>query len=156
MIDIFNHRHFLINPFLSRAIAVMAKSGSESSISETCDSVKETIKPYENDRNENEIGDKNTDVTLKEALEVPKANMGKRGSLTSAKSLHELKHEASSCKKDDLDDTSKTSSTDKEVKGIRPSKSDTSLTESFVVVDSEYNKRKQCQNVLREGKPIPN
>lgn len=39
-------------------------------------------------------------------------------------------------------------------RGIRPSKSDTSLTDSFVVVDSEYGGRKKGQgnqNILREG-----
>lgn len=134
---------------------MLAKSGSESSISETCDSVKGAKKSYESERNEIENVDKTEDVTIKEALEVPKANMGKRGSLTSAKSLHELKHEASSSKKDDHDVMKKASSVDKEVKGIRPSKSDTSLTETFVVIDNEYNKRK-CQNFLREGMPLSN
>lgn len=89
-----------------------------------------------------------------EALDVPKANMGKRGSLTSAKSLHELKHEPAveTNKTDNGEDGNK--STHPEGKGIRPSKSDTSLTESFVVIDNEYSKRKHCPNVLREGKSI--
>lgn len=107
--------------------------------------------------------------------------MSKRGSLTSAKSLHEFKHEqekppvssnstpktrcsshktiepgcpicaaspaanASPKKNFSEDDASNKG------RGIRPSKSDTSLTESFVVVDGEYNKKKY-QNSLREGK----
>lgn len=127
----------------------MVKSGSESSISETCDSIKETINRAENEREG--VGKTNEATTVKEALEVPKANMGKRGSLTSAKSLHELKHEAAidPNKRDDKDDGNKSTAT--ESKGIRPSKSDTSLTESFVVIDSEYSKRKHCPNVLREG-----
>lgn len=40
-------------------------------------------------------------------------------------------------------------------RGIRPSKSDTSITDSFVVVDSEYGGKKKGQgnqNILREGK----
>lgn len=102
-------------------------------------------------------------------LELPRDLMSKRGSLTSAKSLHEFKHTTteakdvpvivsvsspaaasaaviSATKKGD-DDT--TSSSNKRG-GIRPSKSDTSLTESFVVVDNEY--KKKYQNALREGK----
>lgn len=95
--------------------------------------------------------------------------MTKRGSLTSAKSLHELKHDRSSvdddepkdkktrclahktpdpncsnCNVYDDDDGTKTI-------GIRPSKSDTSITDSFVVVDNDYSKKKN-QNALREGK----
>lgn len=113
--------------------------------------MKETIKSFDNERDE--ISEKGNEIIIKEALEVPKSNMGKRGSLTSAKSLHELKHEASveSGKKEDIDDGIKMAANDKEVKGIRPSKSDTSLTESFVVIDNEYSKRKHCPNVLREG-----
>lgn len=86
-----------------------------------------------------------------EALEVPKANMSKRGSLTSAKSLHELKHETEKSNRDiGLDGNKADEEGGCATKGIRPSKSDTSLTESFVVIDNEYNKRKY-QNVLREG-----
>lgn len=131
-------------------ILAINKSGSESSISENCDSMKETIKSFEAERDE--ISDKGDETAKMEALEVPKANMSKRGSLTSAKSLHELKHDSSiNNKAADNDDTSKPAGIEKEVKGIRPSKSDTSLTDSFVVVDNEYNKRKHCPNVLREG-----
>lgn len=34
---------------------------------------------------------------------------------------------------------------------IRPSKSDTSLTDSFVVVDNDYKKRNTSENILRKG-----
>lgn len=84
--------------------------------------------------------------------------MSKRGSLTSAKSLHELKREAVPESIDCIADTA----ADKNIagvgddaatttKGIRPSKSETSITDSFVVIDGEYSKRKHCQNYLREG-----
>lgn len=150
----------------------LQKSGSESSISEACDSVKETTKRFESERDD--CSDKEETVKAQSAtgseLEVPKCAMGKRGSLTSAKSLHELKHEPSidkekknqrcsahneinedcaKCKSD----VSRAADDDETVKGrgIRPSKSDTSLTDSFVVIDSEYNKKKN-QNLLRDGK----
>lgn len=107
--------------------------------------------------------------------------MSKRGSLTSAKSLHEFKHEQDKSPAPSNNPTPKTRcSSHKTIdpgcpicvaspaasaspkknfpeddasskgRGIRPSKSDTSLTESFVVVDGEYNKKKY-QNSLREG-----
>ena len=90
----------------------------------------------------------------KDALEIPTMNMSKRGSLTSAKSLHELKHDASTRRDDSVDSKLKPRKEDESsvtAKGIRPSKSDTSLTESFVVIDAEYNKR-NGHNALREGK----
>lgn len=126
--------------------AVITKSGSESSISETCDSSK--TEPTVDKGAPESTDDTRSIAVTKEALDIPITNMGKRGSLTSAKSLHELKHEVAneSSKKDDPDDAPKTES-----KGIRPSKSDTSLTESFVIIDNE-NKRKHCPNALREGK----
>lgn len=136
----------------------MAKSGSESSISEACDdSVKETSKRFEAEREDCSDKDENS-ITRKDVLDVPMANMSKRGSLTSAKSLHELKREPLL----ESIDSSADSSTDKNTvgngddatttKGIRPSKSETSITDSFVVIDGEYSKRKHCQNYLREGK----
>lgn len=154
----------------------LQKSGSESSISEACDSVKETSKRFESERERDDCSDKEETADQKplttNELDVPKCSMSKRGSLTSAKSLHELKHEPSvdkekkgrcsthneinencpTCKSEsvsrticaDDDETAKG-------RGIRPSKSDTSLTDSFVVVDNEYNKKKN-QNLLRDGK----
>lgn len=82
--------------------------------------------------------------------------MSKRGSLTSAKSLHELKHETEPQikRKDEIED-GKSSHVEEPTctKGIRPSKSETSITDSFVVIDNEYNKRKNhCH--LREGNSI--
>lgn len=126
----------------------MAKSGSESSISEACDTVKEETKTDETLPAETSDPENNT--ARKEALEVPIANMSKRGSLTSAKSLHELKHESQKLHRDNGADGNKADEDVGNTKGIRPSKSDTSLTESFVVIDNEYNKRKY-QNVLRDG-----
>lgn len=145
-------KHYI---FLSIALT---KSGSESSISEACDdSVKETSKRFEAERED--CSDKDDNSTIrKDVLDVPLANMSKRGSLTSAKSLHELKREPVL----ESIDSSADSPTDKNVngsaddpattKGIRPSKSETSITDSFVVIDGEYSKRKHCQNYLRKGK----
>lgn len=143
-------------------LAALAKSGSESSISEACDdSVKETSKRFEAERED--CSDKEENPTIrKDVLDVPLANMTKRGSLTSAKSLHELKRE----QVPESVDSGGDGSTDKNVsgsgddiptstKGIRPSKSETSITDSFVVIDGEYSKRKHCQNYLREGEFIP-
>lgn len=155
----------------------LQKSGSESSISEACDSVKETSKRFESERDD--CSDKEETVEQKSSnaneLDVPKCAMSKRGSLTSAKSLHELKHEPSvdkekknqknrctthteineNCPTCKSDSVSRANCADDEEavkgRGIRPSKSDTSLTDSFVVVDNEYNKKKN-QNLLRDGK----
>lgn len=152
----------------------LQKSGSESSISEACDSVKETSKRFESERDD--CSDKEEDAveaksTTVNELDVPKCAMSKRGSLTSAKSLHELKHEPSvdkekknrcsthneineNCAKCKSDVAARTTGADDDEtvkgRGIRPSKSDTSLTDSFVVVDNEYNKKKN-QNLLRDG-----
>lgn len=88
--------------------------------------------------------------------------MTKRGSLTSAKSLHEFKHQT------EIRDSAATTTTAQRAishpaktyseddvttkRGIRPSKSDTSLTESFVVVDgAELGGPKKNMNSLREG-----
>lgn len=83
--------------------------------------------------------------------------MSKRGSLTSAKSLHELKHEPEPemKRREDADDGNAAGGTDETTcaKGIRPSKSETSITDSFVVIDSEYNKRKGHSH-LREGNSL--
>lgn len=137
----------------------LAKSGSESSISETCDdNVKETEKRFETEREDCSDTEEKS-VIRKDILDVPMANMSKRGSLTSAKSLHELKREAVL----ESIDSSADSAADKNIsgsgddatapttKGIRPSKSETSITDSFVVIDGEYSKRKHCLNYLREG-----
>lgn len=128
---------------------VLVKSGSESSISETCDNVNESLKLTDKESEKNDDHKDNMD-TRKEALEVPKANMSKRGSLTSAKSLHELKHETEKTSRNACVEGTKSEDDTSATKGIRPSKSDTSLTETFVVIDNEYNKRKN-QNTLREG-----
>lgn len=110
-----------------------------------------------------------TSVATKNELELPRDLMTKRGSLTSAKSLHEFKRPA-----DDADDALSSQSGTKakqrispaaiknysedEIttkRGIRPSKSDTSLTESFVVVDADYGQKKNM-NSLRDGELISN
>lgn len=140
-------------------LAALTKSGSESSISEACDdSVKETSKRFEAEREECSDKDENSTIR-KDVLDVPLANMSKRGSLTSAKSLHELKREAvlesvDSCVESSTDKIMSGNGDDATTttKGIRPSKSETSITDSFVVIDGEYSKRKHCQNCLREGR----
>lgn len=129
----------------------LAKSGSESSISEACDSIKETSKRFEAEREQ--CSDKEDHAALlKDVLDLPKTGMSKRGSLTSAKSLHELKHEAT-IDTSSTEESGSSSMKPEEVppKGIRPSKSETSITDSFVVIDNEYGKRKGHGH-LREGK----
>lgn len=143
----------------------MTKSGSESSISEACDSNKE-LQPCETKDSKEQIErvnstekDDPTKVVRKEVLEIPMTNMSKRGSLTSAKSLHEFKREAmidepsgnqdSKCDGNDGKNIGDETSTN--TKGIRPSKSETSIIDSFVVVENENCKKKNHANVLRDG-----
>lgn len=104
--------------------------------------------------------DEDQSKARKEVLEIPKTNiMNKRGSLTSAKSLHELKREplideiTSTLDTDGSNDSKNTGdeASTSSAKGIRPSKSETSIIDSFVVVgDNEYGKKKGA-NALREG-----
>jgi len=174
---------------------MLVKSGSESSISEACDSsIKETSKRYEVEKEKDECSDNETVPVIKsdsvdsdstEKLKLTASVQPPRKlSMVSAKSLHELKHdtETEQTKKDSTVDSGNISSLvsptkmlksdDDEVRsgrGIRPSKSDTSLTESFVIVDSEYTagsttssainpvtlrkkpQNSQLQNLLRQG-----
>lgn len=137
----------------------MVKSGSESSISEACDNVKnaqsETVA-----RGESIEKDDPTKTIRKEVLEIPATNMSKRGSLTSAKSLHELKREPMIDEKSGNADSKTEDGETKAAgddgpstsKGIRPSKSETSIIDSFVVVENEYARRKNNANFLREGR----
>lgn len=85
--------------------------------------------------------------------------MSKRGSLTSAKSLHELKREplpdepsGNQASKADNESKATGDEASSSSKGIRPSKSETSIIDSFVVVENEYARRKNNANALREGK----
>lgn len=136
----------------------MAKSGSESSISEACDNIKNAQQELV-ERVESTEKDETTKTIRKEILEIPIANMSKRGSLTSAKSLHELKREpmidepSGNPEKADNPDTKITDEASTSTKGIRPSKSETSIIDSFVVVENEYARRKNNANCLRDGKP---
>lgn len=132
------------------------KSGSESSISEACDNTKNA----QPERNESTEKDDAPKTIRKEILELPATNMSKRGSLTSAKSLHELKREPMidepSGNVDAKAEDGQTKATGDDApstsKGIRPSKSETSIIDSFVVVENEYARRKNNANFLREGK----
>lgn len=151
---------------------VLLKSGSESSISEACDSVKESSKRFETEKDECSDNEKPIPITAEVKPE-------RKPSLVSAKSFHEFKDESKKSKadedrklaikircnsnietEDDLNavGTSKGDHHEEDGnkgRGIRPSKSDTSITDSFVVVDSEYGGKKKGQgnqNILREGK----
>lgn len=137
------------------------KSGSESSISEACDNTKNAQPKETIERGRSIEADDTTKPIRKEILDVPIANMSKRGSLTSAKSLHELKREPMIDEPSGNQDVStvgseaKTTTADDApatTKGIRPSKSETSIIDSFVVVENEYARRKNNANMLREGK----
>lgn len=183
----------LINCFNSLALA---KSGSESSISEACDSVKESTKRFEEEKDECSDNEQ-------EAVKVSESNKFKtldnKISISSAKSMTQLKEtEELSGNGNDIvkrrdrdvvrrreqklrsvshieqsvDDCSGSNDVFDEAgssneKGIRPSKSDTSLTESFVMIDSENGggngnningggKRRLSnkQNVLRDGEKV--
>lgn len=82
------------------------------------------------------------------------SSSAKRGSLTSAKSLHELKRDViDECSSSDQQQSNADNSESKideasgKSKGIRPSKSETSIIDSFVFVEKKLN-----ANYLREGK----
>lgn len=140
----------------------LVKSGSESSISEACDNTKANSQPETAaavERAESTEKDDTTKTIRKEILDVPITNMSKRGSLTSAKSLHELKREPMidepSANPDAVDKSDAKAADDAATgssKGIRPSKSETSIIDSFVVVENEYTRRKNNANYLRDGK----
>lgn len=171
---------------ISTAKLALAKSGSESSLSEAADSLKESSKRFEAERDDCSDGNNDDDAdhsdtnrqekpqpqpaAVSNQLDVPQPSslMIKRGSLTSAKSLHEFKHEpkaapAAGTRTDGGDAkaalkaaAAKKNLSEDEItakRGIRPSKSDTSLTESFVIVDGADYKRRNA-NALREGEWI--
>lgn len=134
------------------------KSGSESSISEACESIKNS----QHESTECDESAEKVDATKtirKEILDAPIENMSKRGSLTSAKSLHELKREPmldepsgnQDIKTESAESGNAADDVSSSSKGIRPSKSETSIIDSFVVVENEYARRKNNANVLREG-----
>lgn len=173
---------------------MIVKSGSESSLSEACDSLKESSKRFEAERDDCSDDDGGDDddkhrartatkptaaAAATDKLDIPQQSlMIKRGSLTSAKSLHEFKHETSKAATPTPTTTGVTQSGSKNgqtvgsggvsagatgaknhsddecttKRGIRPSKSDTSLTESFVIVDAagDYGRRRNA-NSLRDG-----
>lgn len=136
----------------------LVKSGSESSISEACDNTTDS-KQKSVDQDEPTVKDEANKTIRKEILDVPISNMSKRGSLTSAKSLHELKREPlmdePSGNQDSEADNGEAKTANEDgpgtSKGIRPSKSETSIIDSFVVIENEYARRRNNSNVLREG-----
>lgn len=141
----------------------LAKSGSESSISEACDSVKETKKQFEDEKEE--CSDKDEPQQSKTQLTIDNKNV-----MSSAKSMTQLKDAGDGVKRrngrresklrsvshieqtvDDSDGFDDAACAPE--KGIRPSKSDTSLTESFVMIDNDGGGRRLSnkQNILRDG-----
>lgn len=146
--------------------AALAKSGSESSISEACDSVKESKKQFEDEKEE--CSDKEEQTQSKTQLTIDN-----KISMSSAKSMTQLKDAGDGVVRrtadgrrrdsklrsvshieqtvDDSDDFEDVAGAVE--KGIRPSKSDTSLTESFVMIDNDGGGRRLSnkQNVLRDG-----
>lgn len=148
--------------------SALAKSGSESSISEACDSVKESKKQFEDEKDE---------CSDKEEAKESKSNLtiDNKTSMSSAKSMTQLKDVGDGVKRRNgdasrrreaklrsvshIEQTVDDSDGFEEVacateKGIRPSKSDTSLTESFVMIDNDGGgggRRFSKQNILRDG-----
>ena len=143
--------------------SALAKSGSESSISEACDSVKESKKQFEDEKEE--CSDKEEAQSSKNLLTIDnKSNM------SSAKSMTQLKENSDGVKRRNgrresklrsvshIEQTVDDSDGFEDIacppeKGIRPSKSDTSLTESFVMIDNDGGGRRLSnkQNILRDG-----
>lgn len=147
----------------------LAKSGSESSISEACDSVKETKKQFEDEKEECSDGESKLEPTTSKNVLTIDNKFG----ISSAKSMTQLKDAGETSVKrrigarresklrsvshieksvddsDEFDDVP----CERPEKGIRPSKSDTSLTESFVMIDSDGSGRRLSnkQNILRDG-----
>lgn len=132
-------------------MAALAKSGSESSLSEACDK-DEPLHQQAVDIDSKIAKKDEPPMTIrKDMLDIPIPNAAKRGSLTSAKSLHELKRDAieeptSSQAVPGENSDANNEETAGKPKGIRPSKSETSIIESFVVVERRNN-----ANYLREG-----
>ena len=144
----------------------LAKSGSESSISEACDSIKESKKQYEDEKDE--CSDREDQTRGKNLLSV-ESKMNTAKSMTQLKDIrsniklrndgirrHEAKLRSVSHieqSMDDPDDFEEIPTTSE--KGIRPSKSDTSLTESFVMIDNDGvgggRRLSNKQNILRDG-----
>jgi WD repeat and FYVE domain-containing protein 3 len=140
----------------------LAKSGSESSISEACDSVKESKKQFEDEKEE--CSDKDEPQTSKNQLTIDN-----KTSMSSAKSITQLKEASDGVVRrgrresklrsvSHIEQTVDDSDGFEDVtgppeKGIRPSKSDTSLTESFVMIDNDGGGRRMSykQNILRDG-----
>lgn len=144
----------------------LAKSGSESSLSEACDSIKESKKQYEDEKDE--CSDTENQPREKNLL-LAESKMNTAKSMTQLKDIstniklrndgirrHEAKLRSVSHIEqsvDDPDDFEEIPSTSE--KGIRPSKSDTSLTESFVMIDNDGGgggrRLSNKQNILRDG-----
>lgn len=154
----------------------LAKSGSESSISEACDSLKESKKQFEDEKDE--CCEKEEQQSMSKNLlhvgDSKSSNMSSAKSMTQLKTAGEIvkyrnnddgkprrresKLRSVSHIEQSMDDSDGFEDVAAAVeKGIRPSKSDTSLTESFVMVDSDGGgcgggrKMSNKQNLLRDG-----
>lgn len=163
----------LSDPSLKFFSSALAKSGSESSISEACDSIKESKKQFEDEKDE--CSDKEEASSSKNLLTIDN-----KTSMTGAKSMTQLKEVGDGVKRRNGDNNRRRESKLRSVshieqsvddsdgfedvagaveKGIRPSKSDTSLTDTFVMVDNDGgggNGRRMSnkQNILRDGEWI--
>lgn len=144
----------------------LAKSGSESSISEACDSAKETRKRYEDEKEE--CSDKEDGEHSRNMLGVDKMSMSSAKSMTQLKESNDAVKRRSGRREGKLRSVSHIEQTADDCddfenitcgieKGIRPSKSDTSLTESFVMIDNDGggngggSRKNNTLNVLRDG-----
>lgn len=143
----------------------LVKSGSESSISEACDSIKENTKRFESEKDECVLEGGNIKPEIKTELatlplDIPELELCKerRNSkyLNMKTKLRSVSHIESECSSEMNSEksASKVENDGKMKKGIRPSKSDTSLTDSFVIIDNEFETKKKAlnpENLLREG-----
>lgn len=148
----------------------LAKSGSESSISEACDDAKESQKRYEDEKEE--CSDKE-DGDNKNQLGIDKMSMSSTKSMSQLKDSTEVRRRSSGAARrevklrsvshieqtfDDNDDFENIVCGGE--KGIRPSKSDTSLTDSFVMIDNDgggnggSSRKNNSVNMLRDGEAI--
>ncbi|XP_055711660.1 WD repeat and FYVE domain-containing protein 3 [Phlebotomus papatasi] len=126
------------------------KSPSESSLSEACDSVKETSKRFEAEKEDCSENDETP--SLRDDDEPPIPPIRKKHSISAAKSLHEFREEDPELVVEHKNETQGKNgdSGEEQSRGIRPSKSETSITGSFVVIENDSAK-KSTQNTLRSG-----
>ncbi|XP_055386714.1 WD repeat and FYVE domain-containing protein 3 isoform X2 [Condylostylus longicornis] len=122
----------------------IVKSASESSLSEACDASDKSLKSIESEKRDEDDNEEGLSPLMADSER-------RKSSIAGTKSLHELKSVSVVDERRVLDKTG--SLVDKisavEERTIRPSKSDTSLTESFVVIDNDG--KNKTENLLRKG-----